>query len=753
MTSQSENKLLDAVLNSMHDVMYLQDREHNIVLMNKAGYKFFNLKNPDITNKKCFQLFELDKPCLNCPCVEAKKTKKVIRKEYFHPQTEQWLDVNVTLSLDDKGEVKDILFVFRDVSNERKYQKITDSYGDEMRLLVNRMPLGCIAWDEDFKVVHWNSAAEKIFGFSETEVIGKHPYEIIVPKDIIAKTDQVKSNLMKGDETAHRQGKNITKDGREIFCDWTNTPLRSTTGQIRGVLSVVQDITERMLTEQALKESETKFRDLFHKHAAVKLLIDPQNGQIIDANQAATNFYGWTTAELKAKTMYEINTLPKEELFQHMVDVVNQQPISFEVKHRLADGSEKDVSVFSSGIKTDEKTLIHVIVQDISDHKRLEAQLLQAQKMESIGRLAGGLAHDINNMLGIIMGHATIAMSRLNHSDPTFATFNSINNAGKRSAEIIHKLLAFARKEAIAPQMLDLNSALKDMLEMLQNLLEEDIELVWKPQNNLPPIKMDPSQLDQILMNLCINARDAINGVGKLVIETGTIFFDEAYCALRPDFIPGNFNILTVSDNGCGIPPGTLDKIFEPFFSTKEVGKGTGLGLSIVYGIVKQNNGFMKVYSEPGRGTTFNIYLPQYKAAIKPAPNRKTTPLKSGKGHKILLVEDDFALRKVMERMLIRNDFQVISAGTPGEALQIIKTETEEINLLITDIIMPEMNGKQLAEAICKIKPSLKVIYTSGYTANVISHHGVLEDGVNFLQKPITLEALTEKVSDVLSDQ
>lgn len=753
MDTKGQEELLDVVLNAMNDVMYLQDKDYNIVLMNQAGHKFFALTENDLAETKCFRLFGLNKPCLNCPCSEAKKTKKAIRKTFFHTEAQRWMDINVTPSLDAGGEIKNVLVVFRDVSHEKKYQHITDSYGAEMRVLVNRMPLGCVVWDKEFKVVHWNHAAEEIFGFTEEEAIGRHPYEMIVPPEMIPKTDEVKANLLKGDEMAHRQGKNIRKDGREIFCDWTNTPLRDAEGRTRGVLSVVQDVTERMLTEQALKESEAKFRDLFHKHAAVKLLIETQSGQIVDANEAAAEFYGWSVEQLKKMRIDEIRTLSQEEVLSEMKKAANQKRIHFEFKHRLADGSQKDVAVFRSRIAIDGTDFTHSIVQDISEYKKLEAQLLQAQKMESVGRLAGGVAHDINNMLGVMMGHATIALAKLDETDPLYATFSEINNAGQRSAEVTKKLLAFARKQTIAPKVLDLNDALQGMLSMLQRLLGEDIDLVWMPKANLEPVKIDPSQLDQLLMNLCVNARDAIDGIGKLTIETGSVTFDEAYCDKYTGFTPGDFNMLAVSDNGCGIEAETLDNIFEPFFSTKEVGKGTGLGLATVYGIVRQNNGFINVYSEPGQGTTFKIYLPQHKVEVRKKDKADAPRSSRGEGQKILIVEDDSALRFISEKMLSENNYRVFSVGTPREALQVAKEHEGDIDLLITDIVMPEMNGKQLAEAIREMDPEIKILYMSGYTANVISHHGVLEEGVNFIQKPITFNGLAAKVADVLSER
>ena len=302
----------------------------------------------------------------------------------------------------------------------------------------------------------------------------------------------------------------------------------------------------------------------------------------------------------------------------------------------------------------------------------------------------------------------------------------------------------------MAPKVLDLNDTVSGMLKMLQRLIGEDIDLVWMPGAGLWPVKIDPSQIDQLLANLCVNARDAIAGVGKVTIETENIVFDEAYCAVHPGFIRGEYVMLAVSDDGCGMNKEVLDHLFEPFFTTKEVGKGTGLGLATVYGIVKQNEGFINVYSEPGKGTTFKIYLPRFAGdAVEPmAASPAETPM--GRGETVLLVEDEAAILNVGRTMLERLGYTVLTAGTPGEALRQVEAHAAEIQLLITDVVMPEMNGRDLAKLIRDIKPGLKCLFTSGYTADVIAHHGVLDKGVNFLQKPFSMKDLASKVREAL---
>ena len=372
--------------------------------------------------------------------------------------------------------------------------------------------------------------------------------------------------------------------------------------------------------------------------------------------------------------------------------------------------------------------------------------------MESVGRLAGGVAHDFNNMLSVILGNTEIAMEDLAPDDPPHNNLSEIFSAANRSADITRQLLAFARKQTIAPKVLDLNRTIKSMLKMLRRLIGEDIDLAWRPETTVWPVRMDPSQIDQILANLCINARDAIADIGKITIETGKATFDFAYCADHPGFVAGDFVLLAVSDDGCGMEQETLANLFEPFFTTKDVDKGTGLGLATVYGIVKQNDGFINIYSEPGQGSIFRIYLPRYLAATE-TPEKNTSDKTNLEGTEtILLVEDEPSILKMTRMMLERTGYKVLAAGTPEEAIALAREHTGEIHLLITDVVMPGMNGRDLARNLLSLYPNLNLLFMSGYTANIIAHHGVLDEGVQFIQKPFAKQDLVIKVREVLDE-
>ena len=399
------------------------------------------------------------------------------------------------------------------------------------------------------------------------------------------------------------------------------------------------------------------------------------------------------------------------------------------------------------------------VIQDVTASKNaekekisLEQQLIQAQKMEAIGRLAGGVAHDFNNMLSIILGNTEIALQDLDETDHRKSNLREIYKAAQRSTNLTKQLLAFARKQTIDPKILNLNQVLDDMLKMLKRLIGEDIDLTWKPAQNLWSLKIDPSQIDQILANLCVNARDAIKNVGKVTIETNNISFDEAYCKEHVGFNPGDYVMIAFSDNGSGMDKQVLDKLFEPFFTTKGVGQGTGLGLATVYGIVKQNNGFINVYSELGEGTTFKIYLPVH--SIPAVSNQKNFTKTSLTGNeRILLVEDEKAILRMTKMMLERLGYTVLTASTPNEAISIVEASNfNAIHLIITDVIMPEMNGRDLSKKLLRLNPDLKCLFMSGYTANVIAHHGVLDTGVQFINKPFSTQDLATKVREVLDE-
>ena len=424
----------------------------------------------------------------------------------------------------------------------------------------------------------------------------------------------------------------------------------------------------------------------------------------------------------------------------------------FQVANKETDYTEADLRTLEN-IESQVSPLLNARLQrEVAEaaRRKLQNQFLQAQKMESVGRLAGGVAHDFNNMLSVILGYTQLAMADLDRTDPMYGKLEEVLNAGNRSVDIVRQLLAFARKQTIDPRMLDLNATVEGMLKMLSRLIGEDIELVWEPALNLWPVMMDPSQIDQILANLCVNARDAILGTGKITIETENTVLDEEYCAAHAGFKPGEFVILAVSDDGRGMDRETLNKVFDPFFTTKEMGKGTGLGLATVYGIVKQNEGVINAYSELDKGTSFSIYLPRHEGETEGGIQAEVMEAQKAHGETVLIVEDDASVLQLGKKILDRLGYTVLTSQSPVQAVDLVSKHTGKIHLLITDVVMPEMNGKDLADAVTAMRPDIRTLFMSGYTANTVVHHGILDKEVNFIEKPLTLDRLARKVREAM---
>ncbi|PKN12224.1 MAG: hybrid sensor histidine kinase/response regulator [Deltaproteobacteria bacterium HGW-Deltaproteobacteria-4] len=505
-----------------------------------------------------------------------------------------------------------------------------------------------------------------------------------------------------------------------------------------------------------LRQSEERHRSILQTAMDGIWLIDAQ-GRFVEVNETYCRMSGYSMQELLSMSVSDVESFETaSETSARIKKVMEQGEDRFESRHRRKDGTVYDVEVSVQYRPADGGQFVS-FVQNITERKRaeeeeikLQAQLQQAQKMESVGRLAGGVAHDFNNMLTVILGHAQLGLMRLDPNHPVGADLKEIISTAQRSADLTRQLLAFARKQTVTPKVLNLNATVSEMLKMLQRLIGEDINLSWQPAPDLGQVRIDPSQIDQILANLCVNARDAIAGNGRITIETANSTIDRDYCAVNLEAVPGEYVCLTVSDSGSGMDKETQAHIFEPFYTTKELGKGTGLGLATVYGAVKQNNGFINIYSEPGQGTTFSIYLPR-EANLGTARRTPDADTAVPRGQEtILLVEDEPAILDIASEMLEMQGYTVLKADTPGEAIRLAREHVGEIQLLMTDVIMPEMNGRDLAKNLLSMYPHMKRLFMSGYTADVIATHGVLDDGVHFIQKPFSLPDMAAKVREVL---
>ena len=620
---------------------------------------------------------------------------------------------------------------------------------------------------ESGKFTYFSPSVQSLRGYSPAEAMAL-PIDKTLTPNSLKRALTASRQALEWEQTPGRElSRTILLELEEIRKDGSIVPtearikfLRDAQGKPVGLLGITRDITERKQAEKTLRESEEKYRELWEQTRDGIALADLETGILLDCNQAMGDLVGRTREEL----------IGQHQKILHLPASDNAKFFPAFEKHRtdregglLEDvlitkaGETKVVEIKATLLTLQGKKVMQGIFRDIAERKRaeeeqekLQAQFLQAQKMESVGRLAGGVAHDFNNMLQTIIGYCELAFEETAADSPLREDLLEIQKAANRSADLTRQLLAFARKQTVIPRVLDLNETLEGMLKMLRRLIGEDIDLFWKPGLDLWKVKMDPSQIDQILANLSVNARDAISGTGKVTIETENVTLDEAYCAGHAGFSPGQYVQLAVSDDGCGMDPETLEHIFEPFFTTKKEGAGTGLGLSTVYGIAKQNGGFINVYSEPGKGTAVKIYLPRFEGKASEALAESAAEVPQGHGETVLLIEDEESILKLGQKILERLGYTVLSAGTPGEALRLAETHAGEIHLLITDVVMPEMNGRDLAERIVSIKPGLKCLFMSGYTANAITHSNVLDEGMQFIQKPFSLKNLAAKVREVL---
>ena len=540
---------------------------------------------------------------------------------------------------------------------------------------------------------------------------------------------------------------------------------------VKGKFSRLGPAIERELREAAarrelrLAEAErarttrelTLFRELVDHSSDAVMVVDPSSGRFLDVNETAYRGLGYTREEYLSMSVFDVNPAVDTATFRELIEEMRRNGVRrWEGTRRRKDGSTFPVELSARYVELDRDYVV-TVTRDITErknaeatHARLEDQLRQAQKMEAVGQLAGGVAHDFNNVLSVILSYAEMMGADLKPGEPLRNDIEEIRLAALRAATLTRQLLAFSRKQVLEARVLDLNQSIAAMEIMLRRILGAGVALTVLPASGLWNVKADPGQIEQIMMNLVVNARDAMPGTGKVSIETQNVELDEEYARDHHDVRPGSYVKLAVTDTGVGISKETVARIFEPFFTTKEAGKGTGLGLATVFGIVKQSGGHIWVYSEPDHGTTFKIYLPRVSGAAEVRPSQQPEVDTSPGTETILLVEDDDQVRAVARSILRRRGYVVLEAPNGGEALLICEQHTAWIHLLLTDVILPRMSGRQLAERLAAMRPEMKVLFMSGYTDDAILQHGILESGVAYLQKPLTPASLTRKVRDVL---
>jgi two-component system cell cycle sensor histidine kinase/response regulator CckA len=600
--------------------------------------------------------------------------------------------------------------------------------------------------DCDGRYVMVNPAAARFVGLTVDQVLGKTDVEVFTPETgepIMLKDRQI---VKTGESVTLEESATAAGVSRTLLT--TKGPYRDANGKIVGVLGIARDITDR-------QRAEAKFRGLLES-APDAMVVTDKNGRIVLVNAQTERLFGYQREELLNQKIELL--LPERFRDAHPTHrkEFTDQPATREMGKGMQlsglrkDGTEFPIEVSLSPLETEQGMLISSGIRDISERVALEERLRQSQKMEAVGRLAGGIAHDFNNLLTIILGYSQILADGLPANSRLADSNTQIKSAADRAAGITRQLLAFSRKQVLSPHVINLNDIVLNLDSLLRRLIGEDIEVMTVPARDLGMVKADPGQIEQVIMNLALNSRDAMPQGGKLTLETSNATLDDSYARDHQPVDPGRYVMLAVSDTGQGMSPETLSRIFEPFYTTKEVGKGTGLGLSMVYGIVKQSGGYIWVYSEPNQGTTFKIYLPRVDQPMEHVTADKRPSAVARGTETILLVEDDPQLRELSSSVLSHCGYKILTAGTPEEGLALCESNGKEIRLLVTDVVMPRINGRQLAERIQKHCPQIRVLYISGYTDNAIVHYGVLDPGLWFLPKPFTLSALVAKVREVL---
>jgi PAS domain S-box-containing protein len=748
---------LQSAINEYSDCIALLDRKGKLIYLNKCGYELTGIKN--INEARFFSQLELDQT--------TEKTFETIKSKIFKDKqfngegrltntlTNKKIDIQMQafISPIDNNYISIIL---KDISAAKKLQHEIRDSEKNYEYLIKNAPLGLIIVKES-KILFVNPALTNLLGYeSGNELLGKHVFQFIHPDY----HEAAKKRLKKLTSQEHRiveiaEEKFIKKDGSifDVVVMGQSIKYRGST----AIQGYIYDITDQKKAENLLRESELKYKTLIEGATDAIVCID-SNGMINVWNKSAEKMFGFNKNEIIGRPVHRMIT-PKDirkkadERLAKFIKTGTGPAIgtTVELNGLHKSGIEFPIELSLSSIKTKEGWEATAFIRDISSRKKLEEELHHAQKMESIGRLTGGIAHDFNNVLSVIIGYSELMLNKINKDEQLYKYTSTILDSANFAASLTAQLLTFSRKQIINPVPVNVNQSIKNIQKILKRVIGEDIELKTFLQESLPVIKIDKSQLDQIILNLAVNAKDAMPEGGKLTIETSVKSVDNFYVKNHITGKTGDYVTISISDNGYGIEPDIKEKIFEPFFTTKKIGEGTGLGLSTVYGIVKQNNGFIWVYSEPGFGTTFKIYLPFISDKMETKEKTGTAKTSVIEEGTILVVEDEPNVRELIVEMLNMTNYTVIETGDVDEALGIMRKNGSDIDLLITDVIMPKLNGKSLAEQCKKINDKLLILYMSGYTENAIVHHGVLEEGLYFVQKPFTMQTLINKINEIFS--
>jgi two-component system cell cycle sensor histidine kinase/response regulator CckA len=744
-----------ATFDGISDIVSLLDMEGRVLRCNKAMTHLIGKPFSEILNRPYWEIiYGKSAPIENCPVLRVKQS--LCRETALGEMYGRWFNIAVDPVFNEARCLIGSVHIMSDVTERMQAE-------EALRLFekaIDNLQLGLTITDSHGKIIYTNPAEASMHGYQAEELIGKD-VRILAPREI---WDPLTVEQLLKMKSWKRESINIRKDGSTFPVHLLSVVVPNVPGDALGVITTCEDITERKKTEGALRRSEEKHRTILENIQDGYLEVDLA-GNFTFVNNAECRNLGYTTEELIGMSYRQYTDETTAKKLYHTFNEVYRTGESakvVDVEVIRKDGT-KALNEISASLITDSegKTIgFRGISRDITERRRaeeerlaLQEQLRQSQKMEAIGKLAGGVAHDFNNLLTVIKGYSELILNSLDQNSRLRQDVQEILNASERASSLTRQLLAFSRKHIIQPRVLDLNAHVSNMDKMLRRMIGEDIELVTLLAKDLGRIKADPGQIEQVILNLAVNAKDAMLKGGKLTIETANAKLDGSYARSHIGVTPGRYVMLSVSDTGVGMTPEVKERIFEPFFSTKEKAKGTGLGLSTVYGIIQQSGGNVWVYSEPGVGTTFKIYLPMIEEGGDSIQSLAVSTKPPQGSETILLVEDEEMVRKLACTVLQKYGYTVLEAPNGEEALRIIEGQNgNPVHLMVTDVVMPGMSGRQLADRLASLWPETKVLYMSGYTDNAIVHHGVLEPGIAYIQKPFAPDALASKVREILDE-
>jgi two-component system cell cycle sensor histidine kinase/response regulator CckA len=749
---EDKTLMLQSVLDSMSEGLVVANVEGKFIIWNPAADKLLGLRatNIDIQEwSRHYGLYLPDTvtpfPSDQLPLVRAIQGEASTAVMFVrNPELAQgiFLEAYASPLKDNHGMLTGGVGAFRDVTESRRaeatlreYERVVEGL-DEMILVVDRQ----------YRYVIANRAFLNFRSMSVEQVIGQFAAEVVGQDVFATRVKEKMDECFLGNVVHYEMTYNFPNLGkRDLSVSYF--PIEGPAGVDR-IACVLRDITERRVSEEALRKSEERFSKAFRNNPLAITISTEADGRYLDVNDAFLKLLGFERGDVIGHTAAELRfwgePLDRMEMLRQLKE--GEQVAKHHTRYRTAQGEIREAEVCAESIELDGQPCVLGITSDVTEMRTLEAQVRQAQKMEAVGRLAAGISHDFNNILSIILGYSDLSLGLIAPENPVNRYLLQTKKAAERAALLTQQFLAFSRKQVVFPKILDLNDIVHNAINMFLRLVGEDIEIEFRPTIPLGSIKVDPGQMEQVLMNLVVNARDAMATGGKIIIETGEAELDEGYVSRHPGSHAGQHVVLGVSDTGCGMEESIKSQIFEPFFTTKAVGQGTGLGLSTVYGIVKQSEGYILVYSEIGKGTTFKIYFPRVieKAEALVLSREVAEPPRGSET--ILVVEDDKTLREITVKLLQDGGYRVVEARDAEEALAIMAASQPEVDLLLTDVIMPDKSGAELARQAKESHPNLRSMFMSGYSGDLVGRQGVLMEEASFLEKPFTRRSLLVKV-------